>query len=211
MQQTSLFSAVQHSESIILPDADLLYFPDFYSPLEADRLFALLRSETPWRQDSIRIAGIQRLQPRLSAWYGDSDAEYTYSGLHLVPLTWTAPLLDIKSKLEARCGSRFNSVLLNYYRDQQDSMGWHSDDETELGPTPIIASLSFGSSREFAFKHKTRKELRYKIKLSHGSVLVMQGTTQSHWLHAIAKEKVTLGPRINLTFRRIFRQQSSGK
>jgi alkylated DNA repair dioxygenase AlkB len=123
-----------------------------------------------------------------------------------VPLTWSPPLIDVKAKLEDSCVTRFNSVLLNYYRDQQDSMGWHSDDEAELGSAPIIASLTLGASREFAFKHKTRKELRYKIKLSHGSLLVMQGTTQAHWLHAIAKEKEPIGARINLTFRRIFKE-----
>jgi alkylated DNA repair dioxygenase AlkB len=211
MQQSSLFSSSEQGEIITLPDADLHYFPNFYGADEADCLLERLRADTPWRQDSIRIAGIQRLQPRLSAWYGDTDAEYTYSGLHLVPLMWSAPLLDIKTRLEASCETRFNSVLLNYYRDQQDSMGWHSDDEAELGSTPIIASLTLGASREFAFKHKTRKELRYKIKLSHGSVLVMQGNTQTHWLHAIAKEKASVGPRINLTFRRIFNEKSGAK
>lgn len=221
MQQTSLFGAldfgatgfdaIDNGESIALPDADLRYFPHCYNQREADQLFESLKSETMWRQDSLRIAGIVRQQPRLSAWYGDSDAEYTYSGLHLVPLPWSQQLLAIKSKLEAICSTRFNSVLLNYYRDQQDSMGWHSDDEAELGATPIIASLTLGAEREFALKHKTRKELRYKIKLNHGSLLVMQGTTQSHWLHAIAKEKDAVGPRINLTFRRIFSSRSQGK
>jgi alkylated DNA repair dioxygenase AlkB len=209
MQQTSLFGPLENGEAIALPDADLRYFPDFYSAAEANHLFTSLESETPWRQDTIRIAGLQRLQPRLSAWYGDSDAAYTYSGLHLVPLTWTAPLLDIKSKLEAICATSFNSVLLNYYRDQQDSMGWHSDDEAELGPTPIIASLTLGADREFALKHKNRKALRHKIKLTHGSLLIMQGLTQTHWLHAIAKEKDAVGPRINLTFRRIFTDHSA--
>ncbi|MFZ6798306.1 alpha-ketoglutarate-dependent dioxygenase AlkB family protein [Undibacterium sp. Di24W] len=211
MQQSSLFPPAEQGEIITLHDADLHYFPNFYSAVEADYLFELLRVETPWRQDSIRIAGVQRLQPRLSAWYGDTDAEYTYSGLHLVPLTWSFPLIDIKAKLEDSCATQFNSVLLNYYRDQQDSMGWHSDDEVELGPAPIIASLTLGASREFAFKHKTRKELRYKIKLGHGSLLVMQGNTQKYWLHAIAKEKEPVGARINLTFRRIFKERSDAK
>lgn len=211
MQQTNLFGEIENGESISLPDADLRYFSHYYRPDEADQLFEHLKAGTPWRQDSIRIAGIERQQPRLSAWYGDSDAEYTYSGLHLVPLPWSQQLLAIKSALETTCASSFNSVLLNYYRDQQDSMGWHSDDEAELGAMPVIASLTLGADREFALKHKTRKELRYKIRLKHGSLLIMQGTTQAHWLHAIAKEKDAVGPRINLTFRRIFSSRSPAK
>jgi alkylated DNA repair dioxygenase AlkB len=150
---------------------------------------------------------MQRLHPRLSAWYGDTDAEYTYSEFHLVPLIWSTPLLDIKAKLGDCCGTRFNSALLNFYRDQQDSMDWHSNDEAELGSEPIIASLTLGASREFALKHKTRKELPFKIKLTHVSLLVMQGHIQTHWLHANAKEKEPVGACINLTFRRIFNEK----
>jgi alkylated DNA repair dioxygenase AlkB len=204
MQQSSLFGAPQDGEIITLPDASLLYFPEFYSSAEASQLFELVNATTAWRQESIRFAGISRLQPRLSAWYGDTDAKYSYSGLHLQPIAWNSTLLEIKQRIEVQCASRFNSVLLNYYRDQQDSMGWHSDDEAELGPTPVIASLTLGANREFALKHKTRPELRYKIKLAHGSLLIMRGTTQSHWLHAIAKEKSPVKARINLTFRHIF-------
>jgi len=208
MLQPSLFAVADAGEIIVLPDADLLYIPEFYRAREASHLFDVLAATTSWRQESIKIAGMQRLQPRLSAWYGDSDAEYSYSGLHLHPLAWNSPLLEIKQKIENQSASCFNSVLLNYYRDQQDSMGWHSDNETELGPTPIIASLTLGASRDFAFKHKTRPELRYKIKLAHGSLLIMRGTTQRHWLHAIAKEKSPIAARINLTFRRIFSEKS---
>lgn len=154
MQQSSLFEVAEAGEIIALPDADLQYFPAFYRAHEANDLFEALVATTSWRQESIKIAGMQRLQPRLSAWYGDSD------------------------------------------------------DETELGPSPIIASLTLGASRDFAFKHKTRPELRYKIKLAHGSLLIMRGTTQRYWLHAIAKEKAPVEARINLTFRRIFSEKS---
>jgi alkylated DNA repair dioxygenase AlkB len=201
--QASLFDTEQSGERIALEDATLDFYPDFYSSTVADQLFDQLRNTIPWRQEEIRIAGLQRLQPRLSAWYGDAEAEYTYSGLHLKPLTWSKELLEIKVAIERRTGCQFNSVLLNYYRDQQDSMGWHSDDEPELGLQPIIASLSLGGTREFALKHKFRKELRYKIPLAHGSLLIMSGSTQSHWQHAIAKEKHLCQARINLTFRQI--------
>lgn len=208
MIQSSLFNSPHDGEHIELVDASLSYYADFYDKAKADELFHQLKAETPWRQEQIRIAGLQRLQPRLSAWYGDADAAYTYSGLQLCPLPWSSSLLGIKREIEQRnpslLPSNFNSVLLNYYRDQQDSMGWHSDDEPELGPQPVIASLSLGCNRVFALKHKHHKGLQYKIPLAHGSLLIMAGDTQRHWLHAIAKENEVCQPRINLTFRTIF-------
>jgi alkylated DNA repair dioxygenase AlkB len=208
MSQISLFDAADGGEHIALKDASLSYFAEFYAPTITDELFHCLKTETPWRQEQIQIAGLQRLQPRLSAWYGDADATYTYSGLHLRPLPWSGTLLRVKREIELRNPSLLplclNSVLLNYYRDQQDSMGWHSDDEPELGPQPVIASLSLGCNRVFALKHKHHKGLQYKIPLAHGSLLIMAGDTQKYWLHAIAKEKETCEPRINLTFRTIF-------
>lgn len=206
--QTSLFDTEQGGERITLEDATLDFYPEFYASAAANQLFDHLQNATPWRQDQILIAGLPRLQPRLSAWYGDAEAEYTYSGLHLKPLEWSEELRRIKQAIEQHTGHQFNSVLLNYYRDQQDSMGWHSDDESELGPQPVIASLSLGGAREFALKHKFRKKLRYKIALSNGSLLIMSGDTQSHWQHAIAKEKYPCQARINLTFRQIITKQS---
>ncbi|MBC3872720.1 alpha-ketoglutarate-dependent dioxygenase AlkB family protein [Undibacterium flavidum] len=210
--QESLFDTPHRGEQIQLEDATLLYYPRFYDEAKADELFRVLQLQIPWRQEQTRIAGIPRLQPRLSAGFGDADAEYTYSGLHLLPLPWHPHLLDIKNDIEhaiagevkMRGPQHFNSVLLNYYRDERDSMGWHSDDETELGLQPVIASLSLGGSRTFALKHRERKDLRYKIPLAHGSLLIMSGDTQSHWLHAIAKETLACDARINLTFRQIF-------
>jgi alkylated DNA repair dioxygenase AlkB len=208
MSQISLFDATDGGEHIKLKDASLSYFAEFCAPAMADELFHLLKTETPWRQEQIQIAGLARQQPRLSAWYGDTEASYTYSGLHLRPLAWSETLLRVKHEIELCNPSllplSFNSVLLNYYRDQHDSMGWHSDDEPELGPQPVIASLSLGCNRVFALKHKHHKGLQYKIPLAHGSLLIMAGDTQKHWLHAIAKEKETCEPRINLTFRTIF-------
>ncbi|MBC3807354.1 alpha-ketoglutarate-dependent dioxygenase AlkB [Undibacterium seohonense] len=208
MVQASLFDSAQDGEHLALTDASVSYYPDFYDKTTADTLFRILENETPWRQEQIIIAGLKRSQPRLSAWHGDANAHYTYSGLHLNPLPWSPALLRIKRDIELRIpsllSSNFNSVLLNYYRDQQDSMGWHSDDEAELGPKPVIASLTLGCSRVFAMKHKSHKGLHYKISLVHGSLLIMSGDTQQHWLHAIAKEKEACQPRINLTFRTIF-------
>lgn len=214
--QDTLFETPPEGEQIQLEDAHLQYFPRFYPQAKASDLFEVLKQQIPWQQEQIRIAGVPRLQPRLSAWFGDAEAEYTYSGLHLTPLPWHPLLQQIKSDIETmahpilpptlitRGNSFFNSVLLNFYRDQHDSMGWHSDDEAELGPQPIIASLSLGGTRVFALKHKLRKDLRCKIPLENGSLLIMSGNTQSHWQHAVAKEKAECKARINLTFRRIF-------
>lgn len=209
--QNSLFDTQDNGEQIQLDNASLSYFPNFYSQARAKELFQQLQEQVPWRQEQIRIAGIPRLQPRLSAWFGDDAAKYTYSGLHLSPLPWMPSLLEIRQDIERKLSSDtaiqndryFNSVLLNCYRDQHDSMGWHSDDETELGPQPVIASLSLGANRVFSLKHKYHKNLRYKIPLANGSLLIMWGNTQSHWLHAIAKETEPCAARINLTFRQI--------
>lgn len=208
MTQASLFDVSQDGERLILDDAELIYFRSFYDTATADQLFESIHRDTPWRHEYIQVAGLQRLQPRLSAWYGDPEATYSYSGLSLQPLEWTPTLAQIKHDISVRAQvhvhSTFNSVLLNYYRDQHDSMGWHSDDEPELGPQPVIASLTLGCPRIFELKHKSRAKLRYQIPLEHGSVLIMAGETQRHWLHAIAKEQQFCRPRLNLTFRQIF-------
>lgn len=204
MVQQSLFLAKNEAEQIHLGDADLRYFPHFLDKEKADLLLQQLLTETAWRQEEIRIAGIARKQPRLSAWLGDQDAHYSYSGLQLTPSPWTPTLLQLRTEIQDQCQCEFNSVLLNLYRDEHDAMGWHSDDEKELGSRPNIASLSLGASRRFLLKHKTKKDQRYAITLQHGSLLLMSGTTQSHWLHAIARETTPCTARINLTFRRIF-------
>ncbi|MFB3079593.1 MAG: alpha-ketoglutarate-dependent dioxygenase AlkB, partial [Lysobacterales bacterium] len=144
------------------------------------------------------------LQPRLMAWYGDEYARYTYSGIELEPLPWSPLLADIKNQIERASGARFNSVLLNYYRDQRDSMGFHSDDEPELGRRPVIASLSLGEERTFVMKHKRDRGLTtVRLKLASGSLLVMKGSTQQNWRHGINKLQRSCGPRVNMTFRRI--------
>lgn len=190
---------------ISLPNATLWYAPQFLLPTEAGTLFAYLQSDKniAWRQDTIRMFGKQVLTPRLSAWYGNEGASYTYSGLTLQPNNWTDELLSIKQKIETISGATFNSVLLNFYRHGQDSMGWHADDEPELGKMPTIASLSLGAERRFLLRAKNNHHQKHEIPLHNGSLLVMSGNTQHYWQHAIPKTSRPTKPRINLTFRQI--------
>lgn len=143
------------------------------------------------------------MQPRLVAWYGDRHLKYKYSGLELLALEWTSELLSLKHKIENFCLQSFNSVLLNLYRNQNDSNGWHSDDEKELGEDPYIASVSLGQQRDFILKHKNQPELKVKIALQSGSLLIMKGSCQKYWKHTLPKRTGPLGPRINLTYRKI--------
>ncbi|ALS97481.1 alpha-ketoglutarate-dependent dioxygenase AlkB family protein [Lacimicrobium alkaliphilum] len=189
-------------QDIQLADADLSYVPDFLSVSEADALLAVLRGTLAWRQDSIRIYGREVKIPRLQAWYGDPEAQYRYSGLDMRPLPWTEELRELKMTCEQFTGSRFNAVLANYYRDGADGMGWHADDEPELGTSPVIASVSLGQRRNMDFRHRHNGE-KYRIRLGHGSLLVMAGLTQQYWQHALPKSRKAMDDRINLTFRRI--------
>lgn len=195
-----LFSDSATLQPIPLEDGDLAWLPQLSFRLSNAEVLARLIAETPWRSDTIVVYGKRYLQPRLTAWYG--EASYTYSGLTLEPLPLTPLLEALRRAVEAVSGHRFNSVLLNYYRDGRDSMGMHSDDEPELGPEPVIASLSFGAARSFLLRHKTKK-LGRKIELSDGSLLLMRGCTQHNWLHGINKTEKIVGPRLNLTFRYI--------
>ena len=196
----SLFAA--SGEALPLPDADLWLFPDFAGE-DRETLPSLLQ-QTPWRSDTISLFGKRYLQPRLTAWYGDPGCSYRYSGLDLEPLPWTPLLQSLRERVEQVSGARFNSVLLNHYRDQRDSMGMHADDEPELGPEPVIASLSFGDRRTLVLRHRYRKSLEtVKLPLEHGSLLLMRGSTQQFWKHGINKERRPCGARVNLTFRRI--------
>ncbi len=173
----------------------------FLSPDESQYYFEQLLVQTEWQQYQIRIFGKLLDQPRLTAWYG--SAAYTYSGLRFEPKEMGESLLNLLHKVEAYTGKTFNSVLLNHYRNENDSMGWHSDDEKELGINPFIASLSLGAERGFHLKHKTIKQHKLKIQLNHGSLLCMSGSMQHHWQHALPKISKACGPRINLTFREI--------
>jgi alkylated DNA repair dioxygenase AlkB len=186
--------------SIPLEDGELFMLAQLPLGIGNEQVLARLVAETTWRAETVTVWGKQHAQPRLTAWHG--EAAYAYSGLTLAPLPFTALQLEIKAAVEQACGRRFNSVLLNYYRDQRDSMGMHSDDEAELGPEPAIASVSFGATRTFILKHKAGKGA-LKLDLTSGSLLLMAGTTQAHWLHGINKQSRQIGPRVNLTFRNI--------
>ena len=191
------------SQNLDLPDAEVLFYPAFFSAPEADRLLKELRDTTEWRQDTMRFFGKQVPLPRLTAWYGDPGCRYVYSGIENQPLPWTPALLEVKRAVEAPSDLVFNGVLLNRYRSGLDSMGWHADDEPEFGDEPIIASVSFGGTRTFQMKHKKRKELKASVELTHGSLLVMRGGTQANWLHQIPKTAKPVAERLNLTFRAV--------
>ena len=187
---------------LLLPQADLLFDPAFLPGAEADALLAGLTAEVAWEQRAIRMFGQQLPQPRLTAWYGDPAARYTYSGLTWEPRPWTPALHALRQRLEAATRTRFNSVLLNRYRDGRDSMGWHSDDEPELGPAPAIASLSLGATRRFRLRPRAGlAHAPFGLDLPHGSLLLMRGPTQHHWQHALPKTARPVGERLNLTFR----------
>ncbi|MDH3218224.1 MAG: alpha-ketoglutarate-dependent dioxygenase AlkB [Gammaproteobacteria bacterium] len=190
------------AQRLPLPDADLLLWQQADLGLAYDRLLQQLIEETDWRQERITVYGKPYLQPRLSSWYG--DFAYSYSGIRLEPSPWTPTLQQIRKRVEALTRLRFNSVLLNYYRDEHDGMGMHSDDEPELGPRPAIASISLGEERDFILRHRQRKHPgTVKLPLPSGSLLLMQGDTQRYWRHGINKLRRRCGPRVNLTFRRI--------
>lgn len=200
-----LFSSVQEFEHIKMPDADVSVMRDLNLFEHYGRVFERLRNETIWQQQEMKIYGKKVLQPRLTAWYGDPERTYVYSGIRNHPLPWTNLLLSLRREVERVSDFSFNSVLLNFYRGGNDSMGFHSDNERELGPMPVIASLSLGESRTFIMKHIKQKDLPpVRIPLESGTLLLMKGETQKFWKHAINKERPNGGGRINLTFRRIF-------
>jgi alkylated DNA repair dioxygenase AlkB len=188
-------------ERIELPDAELSFWPAAFAPEESKLLFAALRAGTDWQQEEIVIFGQPRLVPRLVAWHGDADARYRYSGVMHEPRPWTAALLAIRDRVEVLTARRFNSVLLNLYRDGRDGMGWHSDDESELGLDPAIASVSLGATRRFRMRHRKNRAEPFELRLAEGGLLLMSGPTQHHWQHAVPKTARSVGERINLTFR----------
>ncbi|UOE48100.1 alpha-ketoglutarate-dependent dioxygenase AlkB [Mucilaginibacter sp. SMC90] len=192
--QLNLFGG---SKNLLPFDGEVLLYPHFFK----EDVFEQLVNETLWKQDKMKIYGKEVNFPRLTAWYGESDKVYVYSGVVNVPVKFSPLLGVIKQAAEQQSGHRFNTALLNYYRDGNDSMGWHSDDESELGGNPVIASVSFGASRVFQFKHKRQKDAKVSVELHNGDLLIMQGKTQHHWLHQVPKTAKRPGPRINITFR----------
>lgn len=190
--------------SYVLPmqNADVEYFPNWLSHKHAKHLMAYFIEQLQWQQPSIVLYGKERKIPRLQAWYGDANSQYEYSKLKMEPLPWETRLAKLKYACEQKCGTVFNSVLANWYRNGSDSMGLHSDNEVELGPEPMIASVSLGQTRRFTFKNIETKET-YRIGLEHGSLLVMKGKTQQYWQHGINKSRTQSGARLNFTFRQI--------
>ena len=188
---------------IPLPDSDISIYQDHFDSEIAGNLLRELTEEIPWVQNKIRFYGKESLVPRLESWHGDEGMSYTYSGIKMDAKPWTKNLLMIKESIEPIAKTTFNSVLINYYRDGKDRVAWHSDDEKELGKNPVIASVSLGAERKFKLRHKKYKEnqLQHEIFLQNGSLLLMSGSTQHHWLHEIPRTAKPIGPRINLTFR----------
>ncbi|MDR6392756.1 alpha-ketoglutarate-dependent dioxygenase AlkB [Paraburkholderia phenoliruptrix] len=193
-----------------VPAPDVDWYPDWLPPEKADQLLVRVIGEVEWRQDTMGTPGGRVALPRLTAWQGDPDAVYVYSGIRNLPRPWTPAVLELKAAAEAACDTRFNSVLLNRYRSGADSMGWHADREPELGPEPVIASVSLGAARVFDLRHNRTGALQ-SFSLKGGSLLVMKGKTQAEWRHRVPKEPRVSGERINLTFRFVTPRQQSGR
>lgn len=225
---SSIWDEQRQGHIITVPDGELFYAASFFPRKISDRTVeyfqeneaidwrtARFKELAPdefarihfrniaWKQDTIRLYGKEHRLPRLTSWYGDSGREYTYSGIKSQPNPWNKGLLYIKGQIENCAGVRFNSVLLNWYRDGSDHLSWHSDDEKELGRNPIIASANFGETRDFVLRRKDDEKSKISIPLSHGTLLIMGGALQHHWSHAVPKRIRVAGSRFNLTFRRI--------
>ncbi|MFC0185587.1 Alkylated DNA repair dioxygenase AlkB [Pseudarcicella hirudinis] len=192
---------MSENQNLLPFQGEAYFYPDFFSKSKSDFYFNQLLDEIRWKQEPIKIFGKEVMQPRLTAWYGDEGKIYTYSGITMIPHEWTPALLEIRQKAEEISKVRFTSALLNLYRDGKDSMGWHRDNEKELGLNPVIGSVTFGASRCFQLRNYQDKKLIRSIDLSHGSFLLMQGETQHFWEHQLPKVKNTVDVRINITFR----------
>lgn len=186
-----------------MPDAKVTFYQKFFDSRKSDEIFQILLSEINWRQDRMKLYGKEIDLPRKTAWYGDRNKSYTFSGIHLNPEPWTSTLLQVKRHIEEIAEVEFNSVLLNLYRHGNDGISWHTDAEPELGENPVIGSVSFGGTRRFMFRHRQDQTLKTEVELTHGSFLLMAGETQHFWQHQIPKTSRQVEPRINLTFRSI--------
>ena len=199
MRQLSLFKEAGQSKG--LPSELLAYHPDLFDELQAQYLLNKFISESPWTQKKVKMYDKEVITPRLSAWYADPETHDYTSSLKSAPNMWTPELWMIKEKVEEIAGVTFNSVLLNYYRDGNDSVAWHSDNEKALGSRPLIASVSFGQVRTFDIRNKSDYSRKYSIRLESGALMIMKGDLQENWEHRIAKSSKPMNPRINLTFR----------
>ena len=189
-----------HTGKVTIENGEYVFIPGFFNQRESDFYLKTLKEKGLWKQESMNMYGKKVEFPRLVAWYGNDEMPYSFSGITLLPNPWIKELLEIKNRLEPIAKVSFNRVLLNLYRNGQDSVSWHSDAEPELGKNPIIASVSFGAIRKFQLRHNTTKE-KIEIHLTHGSLLIMQGELQHYWQHQVPKTHEKIGERINLTFR----------
>jgi len=204
-----LFNTLINEKINLLPkDGTVYYYGKLFSQKDADHYLQMLLANVDWRNDEAIIFGKKIITKRKVAWYGDKPFQYTYSKITKLALPWTNELLQIKSFTEERTGETFNSCLLNLYHNGEEGMAWHSDGETDLKKNGTIASLSFGAERKFAFKHKQSKE-KVELVLEHGSLLMMKGCTQDHWLHRLPPTKQISKARVNLTFRTIVQNSES--
>lgn len=188
-------------EPLPLSDGEIILYRALFSPEESDAYFRRLLEEVSWQSRETTLFGRRRRLPRLTAWHGDPGRVYIYSGIQEDPRPWTPLLEEIKGRIETVSPVRFNSALLNLYRNERDSVSWHRDDEPELGADPVIGSVSFGATRRFQLRHRQERERRVTLALPSGSYLLMQGTTQQFWEHRVPKETKPCGARVNLTFR----------
>ena len=193
---------IDSTRNLLPQDGVVHYYGKLLEHDDANRYLDLLLKNIEWRNDEAMIFGKKIITKRKVAWYGEKPFEYTYSKTTKSALPFTKELLELKVKVEQRTGETYNSCLLNLYHDGHEGMSWHSDAEKDLKKNGAIASLSLGAERKFGFKHKVTKE-KITMVLEHGSLLVMKGTTQTHWLHRLPPTKLVLAPRVNLTFRTI--------
>jgi alkylated DNA repair dioxygenase AlkB len=202
MSQLDMFGKMpeNNGEPVILENGEYIYIPSFFDVKTANSYLEAFKHKIIWKQESMNMYGKQVLFPRLTSWYGASDKAYSFSGIKLNPNPWIDELIEIKKMIEPLCEVEFNSVLLNLYRDGNDSISWHTDAEKELGINPIIASVNFGAERKFQIKHNRTLET-HDIILKHGSLLIMRGELQHYWKHQVPKQKNITKERINLTFR----------
>ena len=201
MEQLNLFAEnTEDFNTIKIQNGEYIYVANYFSKENSDLYFNALLDKIDWKQESMNMYGKTINFPRLTAWYGDNDKPYTFSGITLSPKKWTESLLDIKQQIEPKAQANFNSVLLNLYRNGEDSISWHTDAEKELGLNPVIASVNFGATRKFQLRHMNTNE-KIELILTHGSLLVMKGELQHFWQHQVPKTKQAVKERINLTFR----------
>jgi len=198
-------SSVEHLD---IPGGEVELYRGFLTRNEALNYQARLEhgdEVIQWSQETIKLFGKEMPLPRLTAWYGDSGREYTYSGIAMLPLAWTGALIEIRDLISERTSTTFNSLLCNLYRDGSDCVAWHSDDEPELGSEPVIASLSFGGARVFKMRRKDDHSIQERVDLGTGDLLIMRGLTQTLWQHEVPRttRRERQVPRINLTFRSV--------